>query len=96
MNRKMGARWTRAEVRMERTLARRGSPWEAVGGALPIVAALALWALMLAGVAAPLGDALAHLDRPSRPEPAQPACAVPPGALAAAPERLSPPSRSCP
>jgi hypothetical protein len=67
---------------------------EAAAGLAAPAAALALWALVLAGVASPLGAALARLDATGRAPPAAPAglagrtpCPVPPGALASAAPR---------
>jgi len=76
---------------MERTLARRGSAWHGISGVLALAAALALWVVVIAGVAAPLSDALARLDAQRPDAPAT--CAVPPDAVASA---VPPPStRPC-
>jgi hypothetical protein len=48
---------------------------------------VALWVLVLAGVAAPLGDALARIDARAARTPAPQACPVPAGALASAAPR---------
>jgi hypothetical protein len=61
-----------------------GVPWREAFGALPILAALALWACVLAGVLAPLSGALARLDAPARGAPAAAPCGAPPDALASA------------
>ncbi len=68
----------------------KGGSWrwqDAAGLAAPAVA-LALWALLLTGIAAPLGAALARLDGANPPVPARIAspepCPLPPGALASA------------
>lgn len=67
---------------MERTAARRWSPWDEAGGLLALAASVGLWAAVLAEVVAPLGGALARLD--ARTPPAPPACATPKDALASA------------
>ncbi len=76
---------------------RMGGSWrwqDAAGLAAPAVA-LALWALLLTGIAAPLGAALAQLDGANPPASAGIAspgpCPLPPGALASAtpPVRVS-------
>jgi hypothetical protein len=79
---------------MERTAARRWSPWDEAGGLLALAAAVGLWAAVLAGVAAPLGGAHARLD--ARTPPAAPACATPPGALASAAQPRPRPAGPCP
>ncbi|HTT69959.1 MAG TPA: hypothetical protein VMG32_01950 [Anaeromyxobacteraceae bacterium] len=67
-----------------RTVKEQLNPWEGGGGAAALVAALALWAWVLYGVAAPLGAALVRAEVARAPVPA--AAATPdPGALAAAP-----------
>ncbi len=87
-----GSKRVPAGTAMERTLARRGSPWHEVLGVLALVTALALWGVMLAGVAAPLGDALARLDGGGPGAP--PACPVPPEAVASA--AMPPLAHGCP
>ncbi len=52
----------RAGVEMERTRARTCNGWDVAGLILALVAALALWALVLGGVLAPLDDALARIE----------------------------------
>jgi len=69
-----------AGVELERTRARRGNAWSEAGLVAALAAAVALWVVVLAGVAAPLGSALARLD----PPPAPPGCAPPPEAVASA------------
>ncbi len=61
--------------------------WEAAGGLAAPLAALALWALVVAGVAAPLGAALARLDAqraPAADVAGSDPCRLPAGALASA------------
>ncbi len=62
----------------------RRSALDPVGALLPILAALALWAWVLAGVLAPLGGALARLDG-GGPAPVPAGCPAPAAELAAAP-----------
>lgn len=71
------------------------SGWRDVGGALPLAAALTLWAAVIAGALAPLSGALARLDGPARAnERAQVAsCGVPDGALASSAPALV--ARAC-
>jgi hypothetical protein len=82
-----GTRWTRVGQETEGTAAARWRPWHEAGGALALVAALALWVVVLVGVMSPLGDALARLEGrgapAAAPAEAQP-CAVPAGAVAVA------------
>jgi hypothetical protein len=89
-----GTRWTRVGQETEGTAAERWRPWHEAGGALALVAALALWGVVLVGVMSPLGDALARLEgrgapaaasaaAPAAAQGAQP-CAVPAGAVAVA------------
>ncbi len=83
-----------AGTAMERTLARRRSPWHEASGLLAaLLAALVLWGVVLAGVVAPLGDALARFDARS-PAPAPAACPVPRDAVASVAQ--PPLSRTCP
>ncbi len=59
--------------------------WADAGGLVAPLVALALWALVLVGVAAPLGTALARFDAVrANAVASQASCAVPPGALASA------------
>ncbi len=73
-----------------KTRAQAASRWLADAGGLAaaIGAAVALWALVVAGIASPLGAALARLDGHRAPRPAQAAsadpCPLPAGALASA------------
>jgi hypothetical protein len=62
----------------------RWSVREGAGGLLPVAAALALWAWVLAGVMAPLGHALARLEVGREPPAPSLVGSVPPGALASA------------
>jgi hypothetical protein len=73
----------------------RRAAWEGAGGLLAIAAALALWAIVLAGVAAPLGQTLARLES-ARREPAPLTCPVPEGALASAGSELTSPASPSP
>ena len=67
---------------------RRSWRWQDAGGLAAPLAALALWALVVAGVATPLGAALARIDARRTPPAAWVArpvpCPPPPGALASA------------
>ncbi len=61
--------------------------WQDAAGLAAPAVAVALWALLVAGIAAPLGAALARIDGahpPAAARTAAEACPVPPGALAAA------------
>jgi uncharacterized iron-regulated membrane protein len=49
---------------MPLTRARRWNPWREVVGVLPLAVAVGLWVVVVAGVTAPLGDALARLEAP--------------------------------
>jgi hypothetical protein len=80
---------------MPLTRARRWNPWREVVGVLPLAVAVGLWVVVVAGVTAPLGDALARLEEPRpsdavahveepKPGTAPPACAIPPDAIASA------------
>jgi hypothetical protein len=76
--------WDRAPAGVERQSAARGWSFrEEAPGVVILAAALGLWVLVLAGIAAPLGDGLARL-RGRAPEAAAPACPVPAGAIASA------------
>lgn len=89
-----GPKRTPAGSGMEQTRARRQSPWhEAAGLLVALAAAVGLWVLVVAGVAVPLGDALARLEAPRPPAP--PACETPPHALASV-ARPAPAGPSCP
>ncbi len=66
---------------VERTWARRTGGWGDAAGLLPIAVALALWVIVVIGIAAPLGDAVARLDARSQPPPD---CATPSNAIASA------------
>jgi hypothetical protein len=78
----------RAETTWNLALRRGG---ECAGALAAPVAAIALWVLVVAGVAAPLGAALARLDARRGPPAAEVAgsdpCGLPPGALASAAAR---------
>ena len=80
----IGTKRTHAVLETGRTARRRWNAWEDAGGLLPVVAALALWAWVLAGVMAPLGHALARLDAGREPAAPVLACPLPPDALASA------------
>jgi hypothetical protein len=73
---------------MQRTRTAVWNVREGVSGLVPILAALALWAWVLAGVLAPLGGALARLEAGREPAVAPASCPMPPGALASAPAAL--------
>jgi hypothetical protein len=79
---------SRGGTGLERTRAQRGSGWEEAGLALALATAAALWVGVLAGIAAPLGGALARLEAHAPPAPS---CATPTGAIASAA-----PARGCP
>ena len=70
-------------VERERAAARGSGLRHEAAGLLALAAALGLWVLVLAGIAAPLGEGLARLHAPA--PAATPACPVPSGALAVAP-----------
>lgn len=89
---------------MERTRAIGSGRSNFVGGLLALSTALGLWAFVVAGIAAPLGDAVALLDRaesaqpegPAQPETtAQPedqalaACTIPPESISQGPDVLA-------
>ncbi len=71
-------------VERARAWAPRRNVLDPVGGLLPILVALALWAWLLAGVLAPLGDALSRIERGGA-APAPVKCPMPPDGLASAP-----------
>lgn len=79
-----GTMGTPARVGMRRAPPRLRGTWDAAGVLAALVAAAALWVLVLAGVAAPLGDALARIDAAAARNAAPQACPVPAGALASA------------
>jgi hypothetical protein len=51
--------WMRTPAGVEKS--RGGRVWHGAGGLLPVLAALVLWAVVLGGVAAPLGALLARV-----------------------------------
>ncbi len=88
----VGRRARGVGVAMERTREQRPSRWGEAAGLLPLAAAVALWALIVAGVVAPLGDALARIDA-RKPVVTPAACAPPADAIASATRPLT--SRPC-
>jgi hypothetical protein len=83
--------WNPIEPTRDRTLR---WCWECAGALAAPLAAIALWVVVVAGVAAPLGAALARLDAGRPLLPAEVAgrnpCPVPAGALASAASRPEP------
>ena len=71
-----------------RTTAEGGWRWQDAAGLAAPAVALALWVLLLAGIAAPLGEALGRIDGARPPTPTRAAapepCPLPAGALASA------------